>query len=70
MTPLQSCLWIIDTWVDPGCVVVDPFAGTGTVGLAARQLGFDYIGAEVDPEFAKVGNEAFLTEAMHLGLLA
>jgi hypothetical protein len=66
LTPLGSCLWIVDTWADPGCVVVDPFAGLGTIGLAARTLGFDYIGAELVPEYAAVANEAFATERVPL----
>lgn len=30
-------------------VVLDPFMGSGTTGLAARILGFDYIGFELNP---------------------
>lgn len=68
MTPYAACVWITDTWVDPGCVVIDPFAGLGTIGLAARTHGFDYLGAEVDPEFAAIANDSFTTEAIPLGL--
>lgn len=67
MTPYASSLWIVDTWADPGDLVLDPFAGLGTIGLAARTLGFEYVGAEVDPEFAAVANRAFATEPMSLG---
>ncbi len=68
LTPFASATWIVDTWVDPGCVVIDPFAGLGTIGLAARTLGFDYLGAELVPEYAAVANEAFGTERMTLGM--
>ncbi len=34
-------------------VVLDPFMGSGTTGLAARILGFDYIGFELDPANAE-----------------
>lgn len=70
LTPFASATWIVDTWVDPGCIVVDPFAGLGTIGLAARTLGFDYIGAELVPEYAAVANEAFSTERLAFGLSA
>ncbi len=36
----------------PG-LVLDPFFGSGTVGLAARKLGRDWLGIEVNPEFAE-----------------
>jgi len=33
-------------------VVLDPFFGAGTVGLVARENGRDYIGIELNPEYA------------------
>lgn len=68
LTSIQSCNWIIDTWADPGCLVLDPFAGLGTIGLAARMLGFDYLGCEIEPEYAAVASEAFTTERLTLGI--
>lgn len=68
ITPFAAAVWIIDTWVDPGCLVIDPFAGMGTIGLAARQLGFDYIGTELVREYAEAAAEALEMERMTLGL--
>jgi DNA methylase len=68
LTPFAACSWIVDNWVDPGCLVVDPFAGLGTIGIAARSHGFDYIGAELVPEYAAIANKAFESEALALGL--
>jgi hypothetical protein len=70
ITPFAAATWIVDTWVDPGCIVIDPYAGLGTIGLAARTLGFDYLGAELVPEYAGVANEAFATERITLELPA
>jgi DNA modification methylase len=33
----------------PGGVVLDPFSGSGTTGLAARMLGHPYVGIDIDP---------------------
>jgi site-specific DNA-methyltransferase (adenine-specific) len=34
--------------------VLDPFAGSGTTGLAAIQLGRRFIGIDLSPEFAQL----------------
>jgi site-specific DNA-methyltransferase (adenine-specific) len=40
----------------PG-VVLDPFFGTGTVGLVARELGRDWLGIELKPEYSEMARE-------------
>lgn len=35
-----------------GGMVLDPFSGSGTTGLVAMELGRDYIGIELNPEYA------------------
>lgn len=37
-------------------VVLDPFAGSGTTGVAALRLGCSFVGFEIDPEQAKAAN--------------
>lgn len=39
-------------------VVLDPFAGSGSTLAAAEAVGYDSIGVEVDPEYAKVAETA------------
>lgn len=36
----------------PGDLVLDPFAGSGTTGVVATALGRDFIGVELNPEYA------------------
>lgn len=38
---------------NPGDLVLDPFAGSGTTGAVARALGRRSIGIEISPEYAK-----------------
>lgn len=43
----------------PGGVVLDPFAGSGTTGEAARRLGFDCVLMEQDPDYAAFLRQRF-----------
>ena len=47
-TPIQLLLRIILSSTNPGDVVLDPFAGSGTTLVAAEQLGRKSIGIELD----------------------
>ena len=47
----------------PGGVVLDPFAGSGTTAQAARNLGFDCILMEQDPDYAGFLRQRFDLEA-------
>ena len=53
-SPLALLVRIILSATNPGDIVLDPFAGTGTTLVAAKQLGRDSVGIEIDPENANV----------------
>lgn len=36
------------------CVVLDPFMGSGTTGKVAQDLGRDWIGGDMNPDYAKI----------------
>ena len=40
-----------------GGIVVDPFFGAGTTGVAALELGRRYIGIELNPDFCKLADQ-------------
>ena len=39
------------------CTVLDPFAGAGTVGVVAKGMGLNFIGIELNPEYAEMARK-------------
>ena len=39
------------------CMVLDPFSGSGTTGVAAVKNGCDFLGFETNPEYHEKSNE-------------
>jgi len=48
--PVPSLKPVIEAFTNPGDVVLDPFCGSGSTLLAAKLLGRQYIGIELDDE--------------------
>lgn len=38
-------------------IIVDPFMGTGTTGVACKELGYDFIGVEIDEKYFEIANK-------------
>lgn len=47
-----------------GDVVLDPFCGSGTTALAAKNLERDFIGIEINPSYVKLANERLKQTSM------
>jgi site-specific DNA-methyltransferase (adenine-specific) len=47
---------------DAGDIILDPFSGTGTTALAAKRLGRNYIGLEVDKDYVKISERKLSME--------
>jgi len=52
--PIALMEYLIKMVTPKGGIVLDPFAGSGTTLVAAKQNGFKYIGIEIDPEYIKI----------------
>jgi len=59
ITPYSAAWMAVSTWAERGPVwtVLDPYAGIGTIGRACADRGIRYVGAEVNPEWAREANE-------------
>jgi DNA modification methylase len=51
--PLPWMRWLVDLASMPGEVVLDPFAGSGTTLLAAKELGRKAVGVEISERYAE-----------------
>lgn len=52
--PVDLMKQLIETVTIPGDTVLDPFAGSGSTLIAAKETGRHYIGIEIDEKYAQV----------------
>lgn len=50
----------------PGDTVLDPFFGSGTVGQVARNLGRDFVGVELNPEYVEIARRRLASRSGYL----
>lgn len=52
--PVELARDHILSWSNEGDVVLDPFAGSGTTCLAAKESGRNWVGIEINPEYVEI----------------
>jgi site-specific DNA-methyltransferase (adenine-specific) len=52
--PIGVMRWLVRLITPPGGLVLDPFAGSGTTGIAAALEGMRFCGIEQDPAYADI----------------
>jgi hypothetical protein len=55
--PIKLMEYLIKLICPPGGVVLDPFAGSGSTLVAAKRLGFQFIGIEMNEEYVEIANK-------------
>jgi DNA modification methylase len=55
--PVELMKYLIKLITPPGGVVLDPFNGSGSTGMAAVELGHTYIGCELDPAYVDIATK-------------
>jgi len=58
----------IASWSNPGDVVLDPFAGSGTTIKAAKELNRQAIGIEINPDYVQIIKRRLQQDALALGV--
>lgn len=59
--PLDAIRMLVQANSILGDVVLDPFMGSGTTGVACAMLGRDFIGIEIDPKYFKIAEHRINT---------
>lgn len=52
--PLEFMLWLVNKGAVAHEIVLDPFMGSGTTGVACVRLGRKFIGIEIEPEYFEI----------------
>ena len=55
--PLRWMEWAVDLGSEPGELVLDPFMGSGTTGVACMNLGRKFIGIEIEKKYFYIACE-------------
>jgi site-specific DNA-methyltransferase (adenine-specific) len=67
--PLQLMECLVSLVTQKGAVVLDPFVGSGTTCLAAKNLGRHYIGIEISESYAKIEKKRLGEASYQLSLI-
>lgn len=55
--PVKLMEYLVRLVTPPGGIVLDPFTGSGTTGVAARSLGFEFVGIEREKEYCRIAEK-------------
>lgn len=62
--PFPMAIGQIETWSDPGEMVLDPFMGSGTTLRAAKDLGRKAIGIEIEERYCEIAAKRLSQEVL------
>jgi len=60
--PLELPFRCISLFTEPKDIILDPFIGVGTTGIAAKKLNRNYIGIDINPKYVKIAEQRIKIE--------
>ena len=69
--PVKLMEYLVKLITPPGGIVLDPFMGSGSTGIAAKNLDFKFIGIEMDKEYCEIAQKriAFVSGDKQINIL-
>jgi DNA modification methylase len=61
--PVELMRWLCRMVTPPGGVVLDPFTGSGSTGIAALREGFSFIGIEREAEYVSIARDRIIGDS-------
>jgi DNA modification methylase len=58
--PVDLPTWFIKLFTDSDDIVLDPFIGSGTTAVAAKQMGRRYVGIDINEEYCHIAKERLM----------
>lgn len=55
--PVDLLQYLLEKFSDDGAVILDPFMGSGSTGVACKNLNRKFIGIELDEEYFKIAQD-------------
>lgn len=66
--PIALYRWLLQHYAKEGDKILDPFLGSGSSRIAAYELGFDFVGFEINKDFVNKQEERFQKFTSQLSL--
>ena len=55
--PIALYKWLLTKYAKPGDIILDTHVGSASSLIACEELGFDYVGFEIDPEYYQMATQ-------------